>query len=254
MKLKLSLLLKKGFFATLLLGFCYGASDHHAHWSYSGESGPKMWGELDPSYSACKMEKFQSPINILDSKTTKSSANFILKNAYTVNSKDIVNNGHTIQVNFNPGNSLVFDGVSYDLVQLHFHTPSENQLNNRSFPAEVHMVHKDSSGNLLVVGVFIKQGNTNLALQSILKAAPNKPNTKIDFKDISLSSLLPQNIAYYQFQGSLTTPPCSGNVTWVVMRDSIDASKSQIHALNEIMKDNARDVQPLNGRTISISY
>ncbi|RDU73672.1 carbonic anhydrase family protein [Helicobacter aurati] len=249
----MKLFLKNTVIAALLLTFSYGA-DHHVHWSYSGSTGPKVWGDLDESYASCKTEKFQSPINILDSETIKVNANFSLKKTYANYSSNIVNNGHTVQVGFNGDNSLAFNDVDYKLIQLHFHTPSENQVNGKSYPAEVHLVHKDSEGNILVIGIFITEGKANPALQSIIKAVPNKVNVTKPFKDIALQTLLPQKMGYYEFQGSLTTPPCSGNVTWVVMQESIQASKSQLQALHKILKDNARDIQPLNGRTVNVSY
>lgn len=249
-----SMLIGASLVATLFTGISYAADHGKAHWGYEGKDGPKFWGELDPSYAACKTEKFQSPINIIESKAKKTSPNFVLDRMYSTDSSNIVNNGHTLQVGFEEGSYVSFNDEDYQLVQLHFHTPSENQLNSKSYPAEVHMVHMDYTGNLLVVGIFIKEGQPNEAIQAVLRKAPEKVNEPAPFTDFPLDSLLPTKISFYEFPGSLTTPPCSGNVTWVVMREPIQASKSQLQSLRKIMKNNARDVQPLNGRTVTVTY
>ena len=240
-------------FVACLCGFAL--AENHTHWGYTGDEGPAKWGNLDSSFAACKTEKLQSPINIVESKAKKAKANpnFAIEDSYASKARDIVNNGHTLQVGFDNAGALGFNNKSYELVQLHFHTPSENQINDKAYPAEVHLVHKDTDGNLLVVGVFIQDGEQNGALEALLKATPKKLNdTKpLKLKGISLSTLLPSKSAYYTFQGSLTTPPCSGNVTWVVMKDTIQASAKQLEQLGAILKQNARPIQPINGRVVT---
>lgn len=245
----MSKVLKTLGFVACLCGF---ALAEQAHWGYDDTS---KWGDLDSSFAACKTEKLQSPINIVESKAkkAKTNPNFAVEDSYASKARDIVNNGNTLQVGFDNAGALGFNNKSYELVQLHFHTPSENQVNDKAYPAEVHLVHKDSDGNLLVIGVFVQNGEQNNALEAVLKATPKKLNdTKpLKLKGISLSTLLPSKSAYYTFQGSLTTPPCSGNVTWVVMKDTIQASAKQLEQLGAILKQNARPTQPINGRAVT---
>ena len=251
-----SKLFKTGIAALLAISIVHGTDTSKIAWGYEGKDGPQYWGDLSPDYAACKMEKYQSPINIVESQAKK--AKHSLKMMQAPQASDIVNNGHTLQINFRQtappkATSLSLDGKEYQLMQLHFHTPSENQLNGKKYPAEIHIVYKDAMGNLLVIGIFIKEGQDNKALQTILQNTPQTINQPIQFTDLTLDNLLPSQMSFYEFMGSLTTPPCSGGVTWIVMQHPIQASKAQIQALQKIIKHNARDIQPLHSRTITLT-
>lgn len=219
-----------------------------AHWGYGEHNGPEMWAKLDPKFAICSTGMHQSPINIQASKTTEAKNELHI--LHGTNAKDIVNNGHTVQVSFSEAGGVVFKNKRYLLVQLHFHTPSETQIEGKSYPMEMHLVHKSDAGELLVLAVLFEQGETNVALNNILTYAPNDVNKNYPMDMVSISQMLPKTKGYYAFSGSLTTPACSEGVQWVVLKESISASKSQIETLNAIMKENARGVQPLNNRVI----
>ena len=248
-------LFKKAIFSAVAFAqFCTSSAfASQIHWGYGKENGPMQWGKLHSDYKSCDTENFKSPIDILDSNATNSTSTLVFKDKYARSARDIINNGHTLQINFDKGSDIVLAGKNYALAQLHFHTPSENHLNSKEFPAEVHLVHKDAQGRLLVIGVFIESGKENLALKSILQSVPNQINQTQSFSSDLLDLLLPQNRVYYEFEGSLTTPPCSGKVKWIVMQNPIQASKSQIKRLHKIFGNNTRGIQPLNDRKINLA-
>ncbi|WP_318617069.1 carbonic anhydrase family protein [Sporosarcina sp. YIM B06819] len=226
-----------------------------AHWSYEGETGPEHWGNLDPQNAVCTNGEEQSPINIETAKTEKDDKVEELKFNYAPTKFSLANNGHTIQGN--PAaldNSIVLDGEEYKLAQFHFHTPSEHQFDGKNFDMEVHLVHKSASNELAVIGLMIKEGATNTALEQSWKVLPKKVTTK-DVKvteAIDLMGLLPENKQTFRYEGSLTTPPCSEEVEWIVLEQPIEMSKEQIDLFRQIFKDNHRPVQPLNEREVEI--
>ncbi|WP_394953879.1 carbonic anhydrase [uncultured Helicobacter sp.] len=230
-------------FCSLILAGLLGVANA-AHWGYNEHNGPSKWGEQYPECNG----KEQSPINILTKNAT--SANNTLSLAYKMDSKNIINNGHSVQVNFTQKGGITYQGKEYKLVQLHFHTPSENTIDNVVYPLEMHLVHNDADGGLLVIGVLFEEGKAHSELQKIIANAPKKSGASGKLTRINPENLLPKSRAYYAFDGSLTTPPCSQKVQWVVLGEPISASKKQIDALHKIMHDNSRDVQPLNGREI----
>jgi len=218
-------------------------------WSYEGKEGPEFWGKLNPEYATCDLGRNQSPINI--DKTVQA----ILKPLKTFQrfpAYDMVNNGYTIQVNFKPGNMVVLDSVLYHMRQVHFHAPSENTIHGKSYPLEAHFVHEDATGNLAVLAVMFEEGKTNEALTRLWQQMSGEINIARPLKGrILASELTPKNSGYYRFSGSLTTPPCSEGVSWVVMKMPMTASKEQIEAFKNVMHhDNNRPLQALNGRMV----
>lgn len=226
----------------------HAAADHAAaHWGYEGVDGPVHWGHLSPDYQLCSAGRMQSPVDLSFSNVT---ANVTVAADYKYGPLTILNNGHTIQVNFKEGSSLLSSGRRFNLVQVHFHTPSENMLNGKSYPMEAHFVHRDAAGQLAVLGVFFDEGPTNVELAKLVVAAPNipgGPNT-IEGFNFDPRALLPADLRVYRLMGSLTTPPCSEGVNWHVAKATVTASASQIAALAKLMGNNARPIQPLNGR------
>lgn len=223
---------------------------HAVHWGYEGEGGPEHWGELQPDYATCATGKNQSPINLTGFIESELPP---LKFSYqAAGGHEILNNGHTIQVNFNPGNEINLNGQIFTLKQFHIHAPSENQLQGASFPMEAHLVHADAQGHLAVVAIFIKEGAANLALNQAWPQIPEKANDKVELKTpVAAAALLPANRDYYRFNGSLTTPPCTEGVIWLVMKSAMTASKAQISRFKEVMHHaNNRPIQPLNARTV----
>lgn len=229
-----------------------------AHWGYGGEVGPSEWGKLSPVYALCAEGKGQSPINISDSEVGD-EAQFVLdygttplKIAFNQHVEDIVDNGHTIQVNVDEGSTFTFAGKVYDLKQFHFHTPSEHTIDGENLPLEMHFVHQSEDKSLAVLSVMFQEGAEN---DNFSKIVPNLPKEKGESKHLSdeilqLHMHIPEDVSGYFYKGSLTTPPCSEEVQWVVLKENPTMSAAQIKAVSDIIGPNNRPVQTLNGRTL----
>lgn len=228
------------------------AADQHAHWAYQGHhGGPAQWGELEPSFEACAKGTTQSPINIQSAvKADLPSLQF----GYTGAEPTLVNNGHTVQVNLPPGQTLTVGDKRYALLQFHFHTPSEEQVKGKHAAMVAHFVHKDEDGKLGVVGVLLQAGKRNAAYAPVFDHLP-RPQEKISVDGLSLdlAALLPKDLGYYRFAGSLTTPPCSEGVQWMVLKQPVALGTDQIKAFRRLFNANARPIQPANGRLIEES-
>lgn len=220
-----------------------------SHWSYEGHEGPEHWGELKPEYTVCATGKNQSPVNLTGFIESELPP---LKFAYQTAGNEILNNGHTIQVNYAPGSQITLNNQVFQLKQFHFHAPSENQIQGASYPLEVHLVHADAEGHLAVVAIMFKEGAANLALTQAWLQMPEKADETLALKTpVAAAALLPANRDYYRFNGSLTTPPCTEGVIWLMMKTPITASKAQIGRFKEVMHHaNNRPIQALNARTI----
>ena len=227
------------------------ASDdkHKTPWSYQGKTGPDNWGKLSPEFATCASGRNQSPVNI--DATTHASLK-PLKSIQKFAAKDIANNGHSVQVNFKEGNMLVLDSGAYQMKQVHFHSPSENTIHGKIFPLEAHFVHADSKGNLTVLAVMYTEGKANLGLAKLWGQMSKEVGEPVALKNrVTASELIPENRSYYRYSGSLTTPPCTEGVRWLVMKNPMTASKEQIKALTDVIQhDNNRPLQALNGRII----
>jgi carbonic anhydrase len=224
-------------------------TDPHAHWSYSGSDGPSNWSKLSTAYDLCQNGHQQSPINISAASQAELAT---LNTKYQSTPLVILNNGHTVQVNYAPGSTMTVGHSTYDLLQFHFHTPSENKVNGQAFPMEVHFVHKSRDGVLGVLGVMFQAGKKNIALQEIWNHLPKSAGSAQTISSVAVNGLdlLPAHKKYYRFVGSLTTPPCSEKVQWHVLKDPVEASSEQINAFTNIIGKNARPVQPLNVRLL----
>ena len=222
---------------------------HKTHWTYQGKTGPDNWGKLSPEFATCASGRNQSPVNI--DATTHASLK-PLKSIQKFAAKDIANNGHSVQVNFKVGNMLVLDSGAYQMKQVHFHSPSENTIHGKIFPLEAHFVHADSKGNLTVLAVMYTEGKANLGLAKLWGQMSKEVSEPVALKNrVTASELIPENRSYYRYSGSLTTPPCTEGVRWLVMKNPMTASKEQIKALNDVIQhDNNRPLQALNGRII----
>lgn len=217
-------------------------------WGYSGDGAPENWASLSADYAACSGLN-QSPINMegfIEAELSPIEFN------YGSDARDVENNGHTIQVNYQPGSSITIDKVNFDLVQFHFHAPSENSIHGKTFPVEAHFVHSSQDGQLAVIALMFESGENNDSLMSVWQSMPS--NSGITQKltgSVSADKLLPKNRDYYRFNGSLTTPPCTEGVRWLVMKEAAQASPTQIEALKTTLKeDNNRPIQPVNARVI----
>ena len=226
-------------------------ADEQHHWSYQGSTGPPKWASLEHEYATCGAGKAQSPIDIEDAVAKKSDLPPIAFD-YKPSPLKIIDNGHTIQVNYAPGSSITVQGKQYELVQFHFHKPSEERINGRSYDMVVHLVHKDQDGNLAVVAVLLKTGGANKLIQTLWDALPRKKDEEeVKSVEVNAADLLPANkSAYYTFTGSLTTPPCSEGVTWFVLKSPMVISEEEVIRFGHLYPMNARPTQPLNGREI----
>lgn len=223
------------------------------HWEYTGPRGAEHWGDIDPSFATCKLGKNQSPINII-TKHVKKAPLKPIQFGYTSSAADVVNNGHTIQVNLANGGHAVFEDSEYQLLQFHFHTPSEEKVNGKAYPLVAHLVHKNAEGKLAVVAVLFKQGAENKWLETVFNNLPAKAGeTNALPGELNIAQLLPADRAYYAFTGSLTTPPCSEEVRWQVLKTPVTLSSAQLRAFQKLYPMNARPVQPLSGRVVKLS-
>src|ERR1700751_4865876 len=238
-----------GVMCIFLVAVFTSAQQTSHHWEYQGKDGPKNWGKLDPAYSSCSMGHTQSPINITGAKKSDLPALIFDYKAVQLN---IINNGHTIQVNYAPGSSLTVGGRTYTLQQFHFHHPSEEHVNGHGFDMVAHLVHSDADGHLAVVAVLLKRGSSNSFLDTVWTNIPKEKDKAVDVSSVSLNvkDILPAEHSYFTFAGSLTTPPCSEGVTWYVLKSQSSLSAEQLAAFAKLYPLNARPIQASNGRQI----
>ena len=220
-------------------------------WGYEGAGSPENWGRLSEEYAACESGDNQSPINLTGASLSElPDPQF----NYALRASEIKNLGHTLQVDVEPGSSMTLEGRQYELAQFHFHTPSEHRLKGTEYPAELHFVHKGPGNELAVVGVFIKEGEENRALSSFWDKLPGAKGQaqQIEAGTLTAEQLLPQRKQHYLYPGSLTTPPCSEGVNWMVLNEPISMSSQQLSALKSVIGTSNRPVQPLGDRELKL--
>ncbi len=227
------------------------ASPHAPHWSYDGEGGPAVWGQMKPEFSACSAGKRQSPIDIREGlKLSLDPVTFDYKPSVF----KVQDNGHTIQVNLAAGNSIEVMGQRFELVQFHFHRPSEESIDGRRFDMVAHFVHKSLEGRLAVVAVLIERGSVQGQLQQVWNNLPLEKGDSVNARGtLDLERLLPAERGYFTYMGSLTTPPCSEGVLWMVMKQPVQASHDQLGVFARLYPMNARPIQSASGRLIKES-
>lgn len=227
----------------------HGADTQAVHWGYTGEGAPENWGDLDADYAACGTGVEQSPIDVTDA--VGGDLMDIVFN-YEDTAVNILNNGHTVQVNYDANSSIEYDGTTYNLKQFHFHSPSEHELDGNLTAAEMHLVHQSDAGAYAVVGVMIQEGAENPAFADVWANLPDHESEAETIAGITVNAvdLLPTSRTYYNYSGSFTTPPCTEGVTWLVLTTPITMSAAQISAFHDIIGDNNRPVQPMNDRTL----
>jgi carbonic anhydrase len=224
-------------------------------WSYEGASGPEHWGDLDPDYSACKVGKEQSPIDIRKAKKVELPA---IRFEYKSGPLKIINNGYTaVRVNYAPGNgNLLFVGDQrYELTQFHFHHPSEESIRGKPYDMVAHLMHESSDGKVAGVAVLLKAGRANAIIQQLWEHMPKTPGKEelIAGAEVNPTGLLPRDTSYYTYTGSLTAPPCTEGVTWFVLRTPMDISAGQVGEFAALYPHDVRPVQPLNQRIVKES-
>jgi carbonic anhydrase len=221
------------------------------HWAYAGEHGPEHWGQMKPDFSTCASGQRQTPIHIQSAEAAPGPAEPI-EFHYGPSGGSVVHNGHTIQVDPVGENWIKVRGSVYRLVQFHFHHPAEEKINHRGFAMVAHLVHKNDAGQLAVVAVLLDVGADNPFLQKVWRHMPLDTHDRVPLPDqlIHLGELLPQDQRYYQFMGSLTTPPCTEGVLWAVLKQPVTLGPDQLRLFARLFPMNARPVQALNGRLV----
>jgi len=228
------------------------AGGHAAHWAYEGDGAPHAWGVLKEEYGTCGTGKKQSPIDI--STVTISDISEI-EFHYKSTPLELINNGHTIQANYHSGSYITVSGKRYDLFQFHFHSPSEHTIGGKSYDMVAHLVHKAADGQLGVIGVLFKAGDKNKVIDKLWANLPTESGQSNTVKNTRINALdlLPVDLTYFNYSGSLTTPPCSEGVNWMVMATPASISAKQVKQFTDLFPLSARPVQPLNGRVVRVS-
>ncbi|MDE2402848.1 MAG: carbonic anhydrase family protein [Burkholderiales bacterium] len=218
------------------------------HWDYNGPAGPQNWGRLKPEFQSCSTGKRQSPIDIRDGIKVQLEP---IQFDYHPTPFQVIDNGHTVQVNVPPGNAITVSGRRYELLQFHFHRPSEERINGRQYEMVVHLVHKDAEGRLAVVAVLMDQGKEHPMVQLVWNSLPlEKGVEQASPVMLDLNLMLPEQRQYYTYMGSLTTPPCSEGVLWMVMKQAATLSPYQASVFGRLYNNNARPIQDASGRLI----
>lgn len=220
-----------------------------ADWSYEGANGPEKWGSLDPAYEKCSSGQMQSPIDLSEA---NAFGDINVLTSYRPGPLTVENKGYTVQASFAPGSRLISGTQTYELLQVHFHTSSEETLHGEAFPMIAHFVHADDGGNLAVLGVFFKEGAENDELAKIITSVPRGKSGPITVPDTAINPrrMVPLSLDVYRYQGSLTTPPCTEGVAWHIATQTLEASADQLKQMRSLMGNNARPIQPLNGRLL----
>lgn len=238
-----------------LVAGCSHAPRPH-HWSYEGSGGPSRWGDLSPEYATCREGRSQSPVDLAAIPERLTGARkrqaLLMHLSRQKHAASEINNGHTIQVNHAGADTLELGGERYTLLQYHFHAPSEHTVNGRRFPMEVHFVHQAPDGRLAVVGVLLQEGQPHRALDAMWSHLPRQKGDEASLADVevAMDDLLPPVRTAWRYEGSLTTPPCSEGVQWIVMTTPVEVGAGQVALFRTVIPDNHRPTQPLNGRSV----
>jgi carbonic anhydrase len=220
----------------------------HAHWGYEGEMGPEYWGSLSPEFLLCEHGVNQSPLDI--QRTIAAELQPISFN-YTGQARSVINNGHTLQVDVDPGSFMRIGDERFDLTQLHFHSPSEHHIRGESFPLEAHFVHQNAEGQLAVSAVMFRLGEDQQDLAEIGKASTIKAGEANSIElDMSRIKLHPSQRDYFRYSGSLTTPPCTEGVAWFILKEAGHISQKQVDRFVSLIGEDARGIQPQNARIV----
>lgn len=231
------------------------AGAHQTHWSYEGETSPEHWAELDELFAPCEVGKTQSPVNIEHTKVQENAKLKPIEVHYKPSKVSLVNNGHTIQADLqNADNHIVVEGKTYTLKQFHFHLPSEHEVDGQHTDMELHFVNKSDDGKTAVLGILIKQGTENAELNKLWSHIPTEASEEaVEIsEDFDMNKLLPQDLHSFRYQGSLTTPPCTEGVQWIVLEQTVPWSKKQIDTFKAIFAHDNRPVQPLGDRKVEV--
>ncbi|MCP3028597.1 carbonic anhydrase [Halobacillus sp. A5] len=229
------------------------SNEETAEWSYEGDNGPENWGELDDDYAACANGKEQSPVNIDSAHANENEEREDIEINYQSTSFSLANNGHSIQANSSSSdNHLIMNEKEYELAQFHFHQPSEHLFNDHRYEMELHLVHETEDGDAAVIGIMIEEGEENDTLSDLWDQLPSE-ETEGDVnieEPVELRELLPEDQTSFHYEGSLTTPPCTEEVKWMLFEEPIEMSEDQIQNFKSIYHENHRPEQPLEDREV----
>jgi len=237
-------------FGLMLVAAASVQTSHGEHaWDYGDVHGPAHWGDLKPEFAVCKSGSRQSPIDISSSEKADLPP---IQFDYKPSPLRIIDNGHTVMVTYTQGSSISIGENRYALRQFHFHRPSEEKIEGKSYDMVVHLVHENEAGKLAVIAVLIEKGQDNPLVRNLWAHMPKVKDKEESLAnvDINASSLLPADRSYYTFEGSLTTPPCTEGVTWYVLKHPATMSAEEIEQFSRVYPHNARPIQPLNGRSV----
>jgi carbonic anhydrase len=236
---------------TLLLAAAGASQEHHPEhtWDYGEAHGPSNWGDLKPEFAPCKNGHRQSPIDIRNPQKADLPP---IQFDYKPSPLRIIDNGHTVMINYAPGSFMSVGGKRYALKQFHFHRPSEEKINGKAYEMVVHLVHADSEGKLAVVAVLLQEGEDNPLVDRLWRNLPKEKEKEevLNSVQIDVAALLPADHGYYSFSGSLTTPPCSENVSWFVLKHPVAVSAAEIEQFSKLYQHNGRPTQPLYDRVV----
>ncbi len=226
------------------------AGENSPNWSYGGSGNPTQWGRLGNDFAVCEVGRDQSPIDISNA---VGGAPARIRFNYEPSPLVVFNNGHTVQVNYEPGSSVIIRGRKYELLQFHFHTPSDHTISGKAAAMELHLVHRNQAGTLAVVGILLEAGTANPSIDKIWQHIPEAGTTeKVEGVTLNAADFLPSNVDYFSYPGSLTTPPCSEDVKWHVLTEPVEVSAEQIATFESLYQVNARPIQSTNGRIIQL--
>ena len=234
---------------------------HEVHWSYEGDEAPEHWADLSPDFALCRDGTEQSPIDLTDALPIEDTSlerrpgKKVLDVDQRAHVMDLVDNGHTIQITNDALMTIEFGGIDYELIQYHFHAPSEHTIDGEHSPLEVHFVHQSASGVLAVVGALVEEGEHNVIFESVISALPDGPDDPrhLEGLDLDVNELRPMPQHYYRYDGSLTTPPCSEEVKWLIAADRYQISAPQMAGILSHLHHNNRPVQRLGDRVIGLA-
>ncbi len=237
------------FFAAIIVSAPMTVIAGNVPWSYTGPNGPEHWADMREEFKLCGSGKEQSPINISGAKVENLP---VIQFDYKLGSLEILHNGHTVLVKRAKGNSITIGGEQYELLQFHFHSPGENRVDGKAFPMEIHLVHKNAKGKILVLGVFARIGAKNTVLEKAWNHMPQQSGGRKKVASVTINAidLLPTDRSYYRFKGSITIPPCSEGIEWIVLKTPVEVSNEQIKQFSQVIGANARPVQPVYSRIL----
>ncbi len=239
-------------FLTIFSSAVYAQKEHLQPWGYEGGAGPEHWGEIENEHEEhvmCREGVYQSPIDI---NHVLGASIADLDFHYSPTPIHIINNSHTIHLSYNSESFINWESERFELIQFHFHTPSEHQVNGNHYDMEVHLVHKTSDHLYVVVGIFMTKGKHNPHIQKIWDRIPTEANKEVSYEDehFNVVNLLPSTKEYFHYSGSLTTPPCSETVSWFVLEHPIELSNEQIQFFKKFIEHNSRPTQKLHHRIV----